>query len=1170
MGYERDGLGMLNIATETFYHFPLPQKLIKWTGDNAINYILEVDNELWLASRFTGIFIFNRKTEEYRKLDTKFIDPRITFLLPETNSKIWIATKNGLYNYNRATGEIISYFHQDCNQYSLTNNSISCLLIDHQGILWTGSLQGGVNYTINQKGFRTFKNELCKNIHLSQQSVSAIYTDSRNNLWIGYFDNGIDIINRKNFSKKFYYDIPVANNSMTTGTIFCIFEDSKGRIWIGCYANGLFMYNPVSGRFSNYKNIPSDLNSISGNDVRSICEDKEHQLWLAVHGKGIVRFNPETGKCERISFPQNNFGLSPANNWVYKVYFDLGNNLWVTSVAGVTLSQNLGKSFENYHHNQKNLNSESLDVIWTLYDDGNLLWMGSNMGLSIFDKKQKVFTRVLTKKEGLPTDAVAGILADNKKQLWISTFSGLVRMNPTNYNDLKVFTKTDGLQGDQFFANACCRDASGEMFFGGLNGYSSFFADSIKEDKFIPPVEITDFKLFNKSENIADSKILPLNISETKEIVLKYSQNVITFNFVALNYAEPEKNQYAYMLEGFEKNWNISVNKREATYTNLSPGTYIFWVKASNNDGVWNEKGKSIIIRVLPPFWLSIWAFIVYALIVVLSLLLYKRNIQNREELKRKLALEHMEAEKQIEMNNIRLQFFTNISHEFRTSLSLIIGPAEKMINENDNFTDPQKQQVSLIRHNAQRLLRLINQLLDLRTIEAGNTKLYPSPGELIGFCKDIAKSFEYLAEQKHINFVVKSETEALFAWFDADKVEKIVYNLLSNAFKFTDDGGTILFNTSIDPDIQEPAFRIEVSDNGIGIPEENISKVFERFYQVNSSAKNIKGGTGIGLSLVKELVDMHKGKIDVKSKFRQQQTGEKDSGTTFIVSLPLDIREYQEETKPEGESGLIEKFDGPGRKDAIKPTLPLVLVVEDNSDLRLFVCSILKPNYRLIEAENGITGLKAAFDQNPDIIISDIMMPGMQGTVLCKTLKADERTSHIPIILLTALSSVENKIEGFELGADDYITKPFNSEILTTRIANLIENRSRIRSQFKKHVLVEPKDISITSIDEKFINRAIETVERHMADSMFDVDVFTKEMNVSRTLLHTKLKAITDLSATEFIKTLRLKRALKLLKEGQLSVSEVSIMVGFNSRNYFTKCFTELFGVSPTEYLKV
>jgi signal transduction histidine kinase/ligand-binding sensor domain-containing protein/DNA-binding response OmpR family regulator len=1169
IGYERDGLGMLNISNETFYHFPLPQKLIKWTGDNAINYILEVDNELWLATRFAGIFVFNRKTEEYRRLETKFMDQRITYLLPDKNNIIWIATKSGLYNYNRATGEIASYFHQKCNYYSLTNNSISCLLIDHQGMLWAGSLQGGVNYTINQKGFQTYKHELCKNINPSQLSISAIFADSRNKLWIGYFDNGIDIIDRNNNSKKFYYDIPVDGKSMSTGTIFCIFEDSKHRIWIGSYVSGLFMYNPATGSFKNYQNDPDNLNSISGNDVRSVCEDNEHQLWLAIHGKGLVRFNPESGKCERISFPQNGFGLSPANNWVYKVYIDKEENLWVTSVAGVSLSQDMGKSFENYHHNQKNLNSESLDVIWTLYDDGDLLWMGSNMGLSIFDKKQKVFTRVFTKKEGLPTDAIAGILADDKNRLWISTYSGLVRMDPKNHDQIKVFTQTDGLQGDQFFANACFKDASGEMFFGGINGYTSFFPDSIKEYKFIPPVEITDFKLFNKSENILNSKILKVNISETKDIVLKYSQNVITFNFVALNFAEPEKNQYAYKLEGFEKNWNVSVNKREATYTNLSPGTYVFRVKASNNDGVWNEKGKSIVIKVKPPFWLSIYAFIVYILVVFLSLIQYKRNIQNREELKRKLALEHMEAEKQIEMNDIRLRFFTNISHEFRTSLSLIIGPAETMINENDNFTEQQKQQVSLIRHSAQRLLRLINQLLDLRKIEAGNIKLYPSLGELMSFCRDIAKSFEYLARQNQINFIVKTENDLQYARFDADKIEKIVYNLISNAFKFTGNGGTIQFITGIEYTNQMPALYIEVTDNGIGIPEESIDKVFERFYQVESSARKIKGGTGIGLSLVKELVDMHKGTIKVKSKFKQQDT-QSDSGTTFTVSIPLDIREVPEEIDLKNDISPTPLYNEIEKSEIGNTANPLVLIVEDNADLRLFVYAILKPYYRIIEAENGITGLKAAFDKTPDIIISDIMMPGMQGTELCKTLKTDDRTSHIPIVLLTALSSVENKIEGFELGADDYITKPFNAEILITRISNLIENRQRIRSRFKKQLIVEPKDITITSIDEKFIKKAIDVVEQHMDDTMFDIEVFTKEMNVSRTLLHTKLKAITDLSATEFIKTLRLKRASRLLKEGQLSVSEVSIMVGFNSRNYFTKCFTELYGVSPSEYLGV
>jgi signal transduction histidine kinase/DNA-binding response OmpR family regulator len=747
----------------------------------------------------------------------------------------------------------------------------------------------------------------------------------------------------------------------------------------------------------------------------------------------------------------------------------------------------------------------------------------------------------------------------------------LVKINPNDYSVIKVYNQTDGLQDDQFFTNACFRDQSGEMYFGGPNGLTLFNPDSIKDYKFVPPVVITDFKLFNKSENFAGSKLLSKNISETKEITLKYSQNVLTFDFVALNFVEPEKNQYAYKLEGFEKEWNVSVNKREATYTNLLPGNYTFRVKASNNDGVWNEQGASIKIKVLPPFLLSIWAFVIYALIIAAALFQYKRNIQNREELKRNLALEQMEAAKQIEMNNVRLRFFTNISHEFRTSLSLIIGPAETMINKNQNFSSEQKQQVSLIRQSAQRLLRLINQLLDLRKIEAGNLQIYPSPGDLISFCKDIAKSFEYLAVQKHIDFSVISDQCALYAWFDADKIEKIVYNLLSNAFKFTDDGGKIELTlevlnraTSISKSIQ-----IKVSDNGIGIPEESINKVFERFYQVESPNQVGKGGTGIGLSLVKELVDIHGGNISIHS-IERNRSENSACGTTFTVILPLDIRKNIEESTKTEDYSVPTMAEVMEIEPSENPINPLILVVEDNADLRAFISSILNINFRIIEAENGITGLKAALDHNPDLIISDIMMPGMQGTELCRMLKNDERTSHIPVILLTALSSIEQKIQGFELGADDYITKPFNGEMLKTRIANLIDNRRLIRERFSKRIAVEPKDIAITSVDEKFIARGIDVIERHMDDSLFDVEVFTKEMNVSRTLLHTKLKALTGLSATEFIKSLRLKRAAKLLSEGQLSVSEVSVMVGFNSRNYFTKCFTELFGVSPSEYEKV
>jgi len=1171
IGYERDGLGMLDIKQNLFFHYPLPGSLQKTSGDNSIQFILNFGDELWLASRLSGVVVFNTKTKQYRSLNLNEVDSRVNYLLPD-HGNVWIATKNGLYCVNKQSGLITSYFHLECNHYSLSNNSISCLLKDRQGILWAGSLQGGVNYAINQKGFNTFKKELCKQFSLSQQSVSAVMTDRKNNLWIGYFDNGVDIIDKKTFVKKFYYDLPLKHGALQTGTIFCIFEDSKGRIWLGSYQSGLFMYEPSSGRFKNFNYNPSDSESLSGSDVRSICEDKEHQLWLAIHGRGINRFNPETGKSVRISYPQNNYGISAAHNWVYKVFVDSSNNLWVTSVDGLSLSQDMGKSFTNYHHKQNSSNNDNLDEISTLYDDGKQLWLGSNMGISIFDKNRKMFTRVISKNDGLPSDAIAGFLADSHNFLWISTYGGLVKLNPNTLKVIKVFDQTDGLQGDQFFSNACCCAPSGEMYFGGQNGLTAFFPDSIREYSFVPPVVITDFKLFNKSENVTGSKILNGNISEMKQITLKYHQNVITFDFVALNFEVPEKNQYAYRLEGFEKEWNVAVNKREATYTNLSPGNYVFRVKASNSDGVWNNKGASLIVKVLPPFWLSNIAFILYILIITSSLILYKRIIQNREKLKRKLALQRLEGEKQIEMNNMRLRFFTNISHEFRTSLSLIIGPTETLLDEGINFSVAQKQLVTLIKNNAQRVLRLINQLLDLRKIESGNLKIYPSPGDLISFCRDTAESFEHLAKQKNISLNVLAGCENLYAWFDADKFEKIVYNLLSNAFKYTPEGGFVNLSINVIY-VEKPgnakvqSVCIEVADSGIGIPPESINKVFERFYQVDSD-HSIKGGTGIGLSLVKELVEMHNGVIKVKSCQSKADDTLVQSGSTFTVILPLDIRESSEEVQ------VIHNFDETIKSSELSENIdkkqnPTLLIVEDNNDLRSFIIDIMKNDFTIIEAENGLEGLRRAIEHNPDLIISDIMMPEMSGTELCRTLKSDERTSHIPIILLTALSSVEQKISGFETGADDYITKPFNSEILKTRIYNLIESRRNMRERFSRHIFVEPKEISITSVDESFFNKAINIVEKHLDDINFDVEVFSSEMFVSRTLLHNKLKSLTDLSATEFIKTIRLKRAFQLLKEGKLSVSEVSMMVGFNSRNYFTKCFNEYFGNSPSEYLK-
>jgi signal transduction histidine kinase/ligand-binding sensor domain-containing protein/CheY-like chemotaxis protein/AraC-like DNA-binding protein len=1170
-GYERAGLGMYNSKEQLFYHYPLPNYAALPEGiDNSIHSIIPLGDEIWLGTRFTGILIFNKKTKSFTSKQIRAIDNRVTYLMKDQNKLIWIATKKGLFSYNEKTLQTTAYYHQECNPQSLSNNSILCLFKDRQNVLWAGSLQGGVNFSLPQNGFISYKTLNNNQLKLSQQSVSSVLKDKKGRLWVGYFDNGIEIIDRNNNSSKFFYDLPTQYGNLSTGSVFCIFEDKSGKIWIGTYFNGLFCYNESTKQFINYKYDPKNINSLSGNDIRSISEDKNNNLWLAIHGRGINKLNPRTGEVLRISYPTNGFGFSSAHDWVYQVHVDTNNILWVSSVSGISCSEDNSRSFKNYLNNIKNKNNESINVIWTLYDDGENLWMGSNMGLSIFNKKQRAFTKVLTKNEGLPTDAIASIQADNKKHLWISTFNGLMNIDPKNTDNIKVFNQSDGLQGDHFYINAGYCASNGEMFFGGINGLTSFYPDSIKFNNLAPNVLITEFKLFNKNVEISTKGILRNNISYTKHIKLKYHENVLTFNFVALNFIEPDKNKYAYMLEGFDNTWNYSVNRREITYTNLSPGDYVLRVKASNNDNVWNETGTSLKITVAPPFWETIWAFLFYILLAMAGLFFFKKQIQKRELLKRKLALEHMEAEKQIEVNNLLLRFFTNISHEFRTSLSLIIGPTEKMLEKNSTLPENLKYNAKTIQHNGQRLLRLINQLLDLRKIEAGNMKLYLTLGDIVSFCNEISKSFEYTTSQKNIHFKFECKHKEIFALFDADKIEKIIYNLLSNAYKYTLDQGSISLKIALnDNPTQTGNFIIEVRDNGIGIPNEDLTRIFDRFYQVENN-EHPHQGTGIGLSLVKELVDMHKGSIEVKSTAQLKNDRDKPSGSIFTIKLPIEIKEKNDADIPEITNISDSKnspIDDSIKEKSDKSKNHTLLIVEDNAELRSYITSILNDTYTITEAENGLIGIKTALDNNFDLIISDIMMPGMQGTELCKVLKSDSRTSHIPVILLTALSAVEHKISGFNYGADDYITKPFNSDFLKTRIANLIESRQKLRERFSKYMNIEPKEIAITSLDEKFLQKAIETVEKYIDDPVFDIDKFTWEMSVSRTLLHNKLKSLTNLSATQFIKTIRLKRAAQLIKKGHLGVSEVSIMVGFSSRTYFTKCFIELFGVSPSEY---
>ncbi|MEJ2596433.1 MAG: hybrid sensor histidine kinase/response regulator transcription factor, partial [bacterium] len=810
----------------------------------------------------------------------------------------------------------------------------------------------------------------------------------------------------------------------------------------------------------------------------------------------------------------------------------------------------------------------------------------------------------ITTDQGLPSNTIMAIEIDNSGIICASTPKGISKIDP---RDLTVhnYDVEDGLVSREFIEQSSFKDNNGWLYFGGRNGFTYFHPDSLKENKFIPPVYITSLTV------AGEPKYFDKPLYELEDIELGYNENDFSFDFVALNYINPQKNQYAYMLEGYDEDWIQSENRRTAFYTNLSPGKYTFRVKGSNNDGYWNEEGAHLALFIHPPFWKTWWAYLFYAMVFIIVVYMLRRNELRKINLRQELELEHINAEKMAELDKEKSKFFSNISHEFRTPLTLILGPLDRVIErlrKEENKTD-----LSIVRRSALRLQTLVNQLLSLSKLESGKMKLRARQENIVRLTHLYLQSFHSMAEDREIKLAFESDAEEYMVYVDTIKFEKVVNNLLSNALKYTDKGGEINVSVSGTTPPAPPSngsdsvkenssvfsppaaagetqrgqetggIRITFSDTGTGIPEEDLPHVFDRFYQVDEKQMKTTLGTGIGLALTKELVELHQGTSSVQS-----ETGK---GTVFTVILPsgkdhLSADEIVETGKhtPDTDDDLLNddylfmnevgaetktKSDVPG-DDA----LPLLLIVEDNEDMRSYIKSYLEGDYNIIEAEDGEEGAEKAVEHIPDLIVSDLMMPKMDGNQMTARLKTDERTSHIPVILLTAKASRESKLEGLETGADDFLTKPFDADELVARVNNLVHQRKHLREVFGRKLSFmsspgpdELKDSGITSMDEQFLSKAYEVAEREMSDPEFGVSAFSRQMGLSRMQLHRKLTALTDQSASEFIKIIRLNKAAVLLKSKNATAAEIAYDVGFNTPAYFSTCFKEHFGISPSEY---
>ncbi len=1160
---------------------PLPQALLQnpyYTKSPA--YIIKHDaaQNVWIGTERDGLIVLydqGHRCVNYRS-DTKPMplnNDMVRAIAFTKEGNTWIGTRNGLYIIN-ANGLITRHIQMDkYDPASLSGNSIMCFMQDNAGSMWVGTFAGGIS--INQPGndnFSYIREQPGQQLGLNYRVVSRVLEDKEYNLWIATEGGGLNFLDRKNNAYRYIHVNPNSDHLVNQEIIKTIQLDAKDNVWIGTL-EGLFYYNKTSGAIKRYP-LAESARTLLDEQVYGLAQDSSG-LWVGT--KGGLFFLHTNGSFTRYRYHSGQTGgiVSGDINVIMK---DAQGGIWIGTETGLSYLKKGASHFVNYL--DEHAGTVQGTSILSLYEDaiGNI-WVGTRGGgLKVLNRKENTF-HTIDKKYGLSDDIVHGIIQDRQGNLWISFSQSIAKLvlkrmgPPFAPGDVQItnYSVNNGL-GTNEFLTATCRTSSGEIMFGGVNGIVAFQPEKLVVNKTKPPVVLTGLLIKNTPTGI-DKEGSPLeeSITYAKNITLTHDQAYFTIHFAALNYINSATNQYAYTLQGLqgEKEWNYVGNKQSATYTNLDAGNYVFKVKAANNDGLWNDTYTELHIKVLPPIWKTWYAYVLYAAIIGFLLYLFNAYSIKTDRLKQDLQMQQLNREKDQELIQKKLSFFTNISHEIKTPLTLILAPMEKMAAMLQGNTQAQGQ-LGLMQKNGERLLRLTNQLLDFRKLESGDMQLQVAGGDIIAFVKDITASFEVYAQRRDVQLNNEFNREHFEAWFDDDKLEKILFNLLSNALKFTPPGGKVTLSTMV----EEDNIQFKVGDNGSGITVEHLGKIFQPFYHYNDTGARVDG-TGIGLAFTKALVELHHGTIEVTS--RPATPGE-PGYTCFTVTLPAGKAHYAaDETREtalrkgyQHDATQVDALPQPGEQDLFAEELeekPLMLIVEDNPDVLSFMTSHFKERYHVYTARNGKEGWEMALNRIPDIIISDVMMPEMSGTDFCRQLKTDERTSHIPVILLTARTPLTYRMEGFETGADDYITKPFSLALLQVRVTNLLYSRKLLRERYRKDITLQPTNVAITPADELFLGKVMQFIDDNIMEPSLNVEQLGKEVNMSRATLYRKIKALTNQSTIEFIRSVRLKKAAQLLKLNEYTVNEVAYMVGFSDVDYFRKWFKHDFGVTPKEY---
>lgn len=1182
-----DSRGRIWVASDSKgLNLYLPEKneirLFKNPGDFSSNDITNICEDqtgtIFVATLSGGLYKYDEQKGSFHPVP--YQDPytvlRIKTLSHSHDGNLYIGTDGqGLKRYNFKT-EKIEDFEISSGQFNFAKAKVHAVLEDQAGNLWVGIFQKGV---FLQPGtphhFKYFGYRSLYQNNIGSNCVMSIFKDSEGIVWVGTDNDGLYGIYPSGNQVKHYPLNRYAKSA--SNTIMSILRTSDNSLWLGSYLNGLERFNPQTGKSTYAKEIFPAEKEIPDDKVICLSEDNDKNLYVGTYGYGLFSMNLKTGLLTHHPCATDDRDKRPnqlPSRWINCIICDHEGLIWIGTYNGVCCYNPRLQSYKVWSAE----NGLPGNIVYTLLEDAQKqLWLGTTEGLVSFDKKTGRFLHY-TVKDGLPNNVICSMFEDSKQHIWLSTHYGISKFNPVE----KKFTNYysfDGLQSNEFYRAAGFQAPDGEIYFGGIKGITYFHPEEIIDrPKTLTPY-ITDFYVFEKSIHQGDLsgkyEIVDTTVMDAKQFTLTYQDNAFSLEFSVLDFSNPERILYEYQLEGLNPNWTTTPpGMSRISFTNLNPGRYTLNFRAKDNDYV--SPTRQVSIWITPPWYQTsgayiLWGFLTVLLIYGISFFIYSR-IRHRQEMMKR---EHAE-----QINEAKLQFFINISHEIRTPMTLIINPLEKLLSE-DREPGHQKT-LQMIYRNAQRILRLINQLMDIRKIDKGQLMMKCRETDMVGFINDLMEHFSYQANKKNIQFKFIHREDHLKVWVDLNNFDKVVFNILSNAFKYTPDNGEISveLTTGNNENFRgalKHYFEITVTDSGIGIDQDKIEKIFERFYQINNDITHSNFGTGIGLHLSRSLVELHHGTLTAENRADAP-------GSRFIIRLPLGSAHLKAEEleNPEHlipysshlqDKGLFlptENTNAPGNHKPKPKTKKHVLIVEDEEDILQYVGEELQEDYYISSAHNGKEGLEKALQEKPDLIISDVMMPEMDGITLCRKVKQNVNINHIPVVLLTAKSKPEDKMEGLEIGADAYLVKPFNTELLKSTISNLIENRERLKHKFSGQQQQEDKirAIELKSADEILLEKVMKTINARLSDPALNVEMLAQEVGLSRVHLHRKLKELTNQPARDLIKSIRLKQAANLLVSKKLGISEVAYTVGFSNLSHFSNSFRDFYGLSPKDYV--